>query len=260
MGVGAVVEPSDGRPPAGQEGHPASREGRAQGTEGEHAPTSNSELVEAEHDQRPEHVELLLDRQAPGVGEQRRGARLQEIVGPIDDEVPVGHVEDGGEGIASERGIGALGRAEPDDQRAEGHHDEQSGQQAPGTPGPEGTEGDPGVVAQLVEQQRRDQEPRQHEEGVHAKEPRRQPAHPGVEAQDAEDGQGPDAIEGWQVAQRLADRRGIRIDVADPRSMLVGASDLTHERAPWGPAPRSLRSTRAKSDPAQPRGFMETSC
>ena len=121
-------------------------------------------------------------------------------------------------------------------------------------------EGDPGVVAQLVEQQRRDQEPRQHEEGVHAKEPRRQPAHPGVEAQDAEDGQGPDAIEGWQVAQRLADRRGIRIDVADPRSMLVGASDLTHERAPWGPAPRSLRSTRAKSDPAQPRGFMETSC
>jgi len=74
-----------------QERHQQARRDRS----GDH-PDQQATMAEAGHagreGERPEQVELLLDRQRPEVAEQRRARELLEVGLVAEDQVPVGDV------------------------------------------------------------------------------------------------------------------------------------------------------------------------
>ncbi len=139
----------------------------------------------------PDEVVLLLYGQGPGVLERAHGGELGEVAVAGGDLLPVGDVEQGGQG-----GRAQLGRDEPGTahQCVDGQHDQQQQHGWQQTPGPASPEGQhvprwpfPG------QQQAGDQVPRQDEEDVHS-----QPAP--VEVAEVErhhqgDGDGADAVQ-----------------------------------------------------------------
>lgn len=119
-----------------------------------------------------QQVPLFLHRQAPDMAQRRRGAAEHGcVVGSVEHEVPVGHIEQRRPGVPRQRRQLRLGS----DQRREHDHrtDEQQHrwQQPPRPAGPEASQGDRARCGVLAEQQRADQEPRQREERRHTQEP-----------------------------------------------------------------------------------------
>ena len=131
---------------------------------------------EGDERQRPHEVELLLDRQAPQVPQQRRvGGVVRDVA---DDLAPVAEVGERPRQVAPH--AGALG-GRPDDERDDGdhgqHHAERR-QQPAGPAQPELAEVDaPGRLA-LLDQQRRDQEAGHDEEHLDADPAAAHPANP----------------------------------------------------------------------------------
>ena len=156
-GVGAVVEPVRAGAGVGQ-GH--RHDGRGHGAEGGHHPeAAPAPAAQGEKGhRRPDQVELLLDRQRPGVQQRRRRPEVHEVALVREDEAPVGHVAQGGEGVAPQRGervgLGEVGGVDHD----EPHEHEEGGQQAPGSPLVERPKRDSARALPLLHQQRRDQE------------------------------------------------------------------------------------------------------
>ena len=121
------------------------------------------------HHQRPEQVVLLLDGQRPRVLQRRRRRPVTEVIGVLGDEQPIGHPEQGGHGFVAQVGGGFCGEQFAGGHHGQHHHD-QRGQQPPGSSNPEAFQTDPAGAADLVQQQRGDQEPTEHEEHVDAEE------------------------------------------------------------------------------------------
>ena len=134
VGVGAVVDAGGavGVEPQGHQG--GGEHGQAERRRGAHlGPPGEGE--QAQHGQRPEQVELLLDRERPQVHQQlRRGGR--EVVGAGADLEPVRGERERAEHLpldADEQ----VALAEPGEQHGCRDADQQGGQQPPGAAGPE---------------------------------------------------------------------------------------------------------------------------
>ena len=143
--------------------------------------------------QRPQQVELLLDRQAPQVAQQRWVAGVVRHV--ADDLAPVAEVAERPRHVPSH--AAALLRR-PDGERHHRHHREDDGerrQQPPCAPQPEPPEVGAERRLVLVEQERRDQEPGDDEEHLDADPPAVHPREPGVVADHGDDRQGAQPVE-----------------------------------------------------------------
>ncbi len=153
-----------------------------------------------QHDERPDEVELLLDRQRPRVEERRRLGDRAEVRRVAADEVPVADVEDRGRGRRHDVDVAERGRPHRGDDPDHRNEEEQRGQQPPGPPPPEPDEGDRPVVPPLRQEQRRDQEPGEREERVDAVVAAGEPREV-VERDDPEDGDRPQPVEARLVAE-----------------------------------------------------------
>ena len=200
MGVGAEVEAVDvGR--IEEERHFEGGGDRAcDGDDEEHAQRT-PDLHDAEEHQWPDEIELLLDRERPGVDQRRRQPGHVEVVGAAQNEVPVGHVEEGGQCVTAQRRVGPGRDEDPVEDGDPDEHDEERRQQPPGSTGPEGAQFDGAPLAPLHDQQRGDEEPRQGEEAVEEEEPARRQVDAGVHAQDREHGHAPDPVERREIGQ-----------------------------------------------------------
>ena len=158
---------------------------------------------EQEHE-RPDQVELLLDRQGPGVLERRGRGELCEVRLVRENGVPVVHVEQGRDGVAPQarevdQAVGAGAAEEPVEDEVEREcrdDEEERGQEALGPPAPERRQADAARAHPLLEQETRDEEARQDEEEVDPQIAPRRPAELEVVGDDADDGQRPQAVEG----------------------------------------------------------------
>ena len=280
-GVGPVVGPVGVRTDGGQVPHEGRRRRRpdhAEPTEEEQSAAAAGPLAPAatgpgpapqhrQHHQRPNQVELLLDRQGPRVQERRGWAAGGEVPGVASDEVPVGHVEQGGGAVGG--GVGPHQGAVPQ----EGHHaqrcdqDEQCRQQTPGPAGPEPPEGDRPPVVPLEHQQGRDQVARQHEERVDPVEAPRDPREPVVVRHDRQHREGPEAVEpgglgkpGTTIASgrrrpRLGrDRRGVPGPGEGPTRRLVGDSGRRSRQGCGGHDRRRSRPAGTRRGRRTPSG------
>ena len=169
--------------------------------DGEHADTRAGASEHRGHtreQERPQQVELLLDRQRPRVLQWTLEARVREVAAGV-DEPPVRHIGDRRKEVTPER---CPFRERGDEPRHERHDEQQQGerrQQASSTSGPECPERDAAGPLHLADQQRRDQEPGEHEEHVHAQVSGPEPRHSDVEQHDQDDRDGAHAIEGYDV-------------------------------------------------------------
>ena len=251
--VGAVVDARRIAAGREQDRHEPRRGDREHERDDRRAPPSQHRDADA-HDERPQQVELLLDGQRPQVPQQRRPRERLEVRLVGEDLVPVVDVEERRDRVGPRRG--QVARAE-DRHREHGQRDdeERRGEQPPRPPRPERREVDAPRRLALGEQQRRDEEPAQDEEQVHAEEAARQPARPGVVQHDARDGDRADPVEGGDVRQPMT--------AADaPRQLLVGGAHRAAAvlRRPWAGASRSppeapgpTSSTRPAPPAACPR-------
>ena len=101
-GVRAVVEAVDRESGVIQREHEGGGGDRPQtggDRQGPHPPAPDHE----ERHQGPDQVELLFDGERPGVEERRWCRGLDEVALVRKDEVPVGYVEKGGQGITADR-------------------------------------------------------------------------------------------------------------------------------------------------------------
>ena len=165
----------------------------------EHAPPPPPQHEQQQ--QRPHQVELLLDRDRPGVQQRRLRAEVVEVALPRHDEAPVGRVSQRRERVApqrSPRGRGGHVGGPGDHRRQQDRH---RGQQPAGAATPEAEQADPPGPAELGQQQAGDQEPGQHEEDVDPEQPAGQPADPRVIAHDRQHGQRPDPVESGNVLE-----------------------------------------------------------
>ncbi len=215
VGVGPEVQPVGGGTGSVETGHPgrgqecpAHRHGEGH-IEAEMAVPS-TQPQDGDEEQRPHQVELLFDGQRPRVGEQRRCAAGGEVVGAGGDEMPIAEVAQHGQGILAVARVLPLWGHEV---HKEGHADqhEKQGRQEPADPsGVEGSEADALGPLPLPEQDQRDDQTREHEEGVLAEVPADVDARDtGVVGHDGQDGHAPDTVEGCDPA--TASRVGRRV-------------------------------------------------
>ena len=161
-----------------------------------------SEPPQAGHQQqRPEQVELLLDRERPQVLEQRRPLEAGEVRAVGQDLRPIPDV------CERREGVGAyprrLVRHEGDrHHQADGDHEERRRQQAARPPHPEPAQIDAAGRVELAQEQRRDQEPAEDQEQVDAEEAAGKPRHAAVVQQHAGHGERAQAVERRHVRQR----------------------------------------------------------
>ncbi len=155
--------------------------------------------------QRQHDVELLLDREAPEVLE-RRGRRLRgAVAGALRDEVPVDQFGERPGHVAAQvpelldlpDAGGAHEDHEPDRQPGRGQQPSEASGEEAAQVHPRGRRRRP-----LAQQQRGDQEAREREEHRHAEEATSSPGDVAVERHDGHDGQGSDAVERRDVAER----------------------------------------------------------
>ena len=154
---------------------------------------------EHEHDERPQEVELLLDRERPQVHEQLRRGR-GEVVGAGADLEPVRREGDGAEHLAPDADE-QVALAEPGEQHGCRDAHEERRQQPAGAAGPEAGQVDAVPVA------RRSRtssvvmrKPGDDEEDVDPEEAAGQPRRVEVEDEHGGDGQGAQAVEAGEAA------------------------------------------------------------
>ncbi len=158
---------------------------------GHQGPVTRQQAAEAEQQDAPQDVELVLHAQRPEVLDGARVPPGGEVVGLLADEAPVGVLAGGGHQVAGQ--VGAAQRVEQQSagDRGGDQHDGGGGQDPPGPAGGEVEQADaPG------EQEPGDQEAGDHEEDVDADVSAGQPRYRGVEAEDGEDG---DAAQAFDV-------------------------------------------------------------
>ncbi len=142
-GVGALVEAHHRRPALVLEPHVDRRSDGADhghGRRGPETPRRPQPPTEVEHDEddgRPHDVELLLDGERPHVLEHRGLGRGGEVVPSAHDEVPVGHVEQGGQRVEAEAGELPGARKDLHDQGHTHQHHQEGGQEAAGPTRPQ---------------------------------------------------------------------------------------------------------------------------
>ena len=105
------------------------------------------------------------------MAQRRRRAELREVALARDHQAPVLHVEERAEEVAAQSQRLVVGGDERAEQRDGDQHEEEGGQEPPGPPEPEAPERDAAGAFELPEQQRGDEESREHEEHVDADEP-----------------------------------------------------------------------------------------
>ena len=158
------------------------------------------ERIEGDEHQRPQEVELLLDRQAPQVAQQRRVAGVVRDV--ADDLAPVAEVAERPRQVAPQ--LSPRCSAEPtasattatDASTTASAGSSRRARRSQNRP----RSTRPGTLV-LVEQQRRDQEPGHDEEHLDADPPAVHPGEPGVVADHGDDRQGPQPVEAGLVAE-----------------------------------------------------------
>jgi hypothetical protein len=172
--------------------------------------------------QRPDDVELLLDRQRPVVLERRGTDTLDrvEVVDALMGEVHVGSECRGPERVDDHPA--RVDQAHPGQREEHGDDRDQGGrrQDAPGPAGPERAEGDrPGLLHLSVEESG-DQEARDDVEDVHADEAAGQERDSGVGSDDSQDC---DRSQPLDVSPKLPRHRpanrvsgAMKISTADP--------------------------------------------
>jgi hypothetical protein len=152
--------------------------------------------------ERPEDVELLLDRQRPQVVEGARRGELGEVRDVVEDQPPVVDVGDGAQELGSE-----IGRLVGPDDRDPGHHDdehhEQRRQQPPRPRQPERLQPD-AALRDLAEQDVGDQVAAQREEDAHTEQAAGRPTEVEVIGDHAEYGDRTQAVEARHVARLFA--------------------------------------------------------
>ena len=199
VGVGAVVDA--GGVAAGVEEDPGQGD-RAEGAgeDADQQPAAPEQLHPGGEDERPEEVELLLDRERPEVAEERGPLEALEVGLVGEDEVPVGEVGERGDRVAAQLVDPVRLDDRGDDHR---HRDEDADrrQQPPRPPHPEAPQPHVAAAAELAQQQRGDQVAADHEEDVDAEEAARQPADAGVVEEDGEDRQRPQRVDPGEVGE-----------------------------------------------------------
>ena len=174
-----------------------------------------------------------------------------------EDGMPVRDVEQRREGIAAQpreidlgSGGGASESTVQDDEEPDGAENEEEGrQQASGAAGPKGSELDGGGRGPLFEQQRGDQEPREHEEEVDPQIPPLCPAESQVVGEHAGNRKGSYSVEAREVAS--GDRQGhgrIAYGTASPSSAFGPARRVA------GPGARYLAHGHHRASRYTPRG------
>jgi hypothetical protein len=201
----------------GDAGHPDGRSWRPAdpATRGDHT----------DKEQREQEVELLLDRQRPGV--LQRARRRRPVGRRAERHLPVPPPRHRGDGVADDAGSAV-------EQHHGGDHDDgRCGQQSAPTPGPPPTQV-ACAVRRVVEQQQRDEETRQDEEALECQETA-EPRDAQVVAQHDRHEQATEAVETRHVA-------------GHPRSLRI-----VHAAGPARSPPRC--STPESDTVAGPAGF-----
>ena len=151
-------------------------------------------------DQRPDQIELLLDREAPRVVERRRRAEDRPVVAAREDRAPVREIADRRERVAADRRE-LVGFREPAPRTARPRRGRTRARGAGVGPGAPRTHAqcDAAPLMRFGQQQRRDQEARQHEERVDTEEAAGEV--PAVEQEYAGDRQAAEPVEGRLMGQ-----------------------------------------------------------
>ena len=160
-------------------------------------PTERPDQPEDGQDQHgPHQVELLLDGQGPGVGQRRHRPGGHEVVGGGGDLVPVGHVQEGGQGVAAVPGVGAGQCHVPHEGGHRHQHHQQGGEEPTGPPRPEAAQAHRAGPLELPDQEPGDEEPGEHVEHVDPEEAAGRPGHPEVERAHRQHRHAPEAVQG----------------------------------------------------------------
>ena len=153
--------------------------------------------------ERPQQIELLLDRQAPRVVERRRRREEREVVVVPEHVPPVRDVRERGERVDADPMQLARLRENRGVDPHEREHEEERGQEAAGPPSPERYEMHRPRGPGFDQQQRRDQVARENEEQVDAEVAARHAV--GVKEQHGDHGDPADTVEGAAMREpRLA--------------------------------------------------------
>ena len=163
------------------------------------------EASQRDEEDGPHEVELLFDRERPGVLQRRGREPLGEVGRVRGDERPVPDVGHRAHDLAGERREAPAGDRERRVGADERHEHHEPGQQPACASLVEPPERQAAVMLELHEQQRGDEEARQHEEHVDAEEPAAH-RHPAVVQHDRGDGERSHAVERRDVAQRRPSR------------------------------------------------------
>ncbi len=159
------------------------------------------------HHDRPDQVELLLDRQAPEVTE--RGEVVGGAVALAGVHlVPVRAVAERGDDVAAQLAERRPLEQRRPDREQEQHH-EQRREQTAGPPDPEVLHVDVVRLLLLGDQQQRDQVAGDDEEHLDAEEPALQPVAVGVVDHHRHHGEGPHPVE----ARQVRDAADVRLDL-----------------------------------------------
>jgi len=178
---------------AGQAEVEVEREGGADQDHGERGQQSRVSSVGPDQGERPEQVELLLDRERPGVVEVVPGG--ERVVRPVEE---TGRVADRGAGRCEDLPDPQVRASDQHDGGGDEHDHHQSGPETRDASSVERPKVDaPGL--QLAKQQRGDQVAGQAEEHRHADEAVDQRPRRSVLAQDQEDGHATEPVQRWEV-------------------------------------------------------------
>jgi hypothetical protein len=198
-GVGAVVGPARVHRRLEQVGHPQQRGDRACADDaGDRQVAALEQPQQAEQEDRPQQVELLLDRQRPQVLEHRWTLDEGEVRLLGEDQEPVRDVEEGRPDLPGQvRRILAV--EDQHDHRDRRQQRVEGRQQTPGPAEPEALQRDLRRPAVLLGEQQGDQVPADDEEHLDPEEPAVQPLHVGVVEEHGDDGHRAQAVEPGQV-------------------------------------------------------------
>ena len=185
------------------------RAGEDRGRERGHRESRTPETSDGQQQERPQQVELLLDRQRPEM-EHRRGIHGREVVGGADGEAYVRERQAGREAVIGDPPKIQRRHDEPRRQERRDEHEQGGRKDASGTACVERAKSDPSRVFSFVREQPRDQEPRQDEEDVHPDEAGLGSGDPDVAEEDEQDGDAAQTLEVRPVPGFGSPRRGHR--------------------------------------------------
>ena len=192
-----------------------------------------------DHHQRPQQIELLLDREAPQVA-QRGEVVGRRVAGARGDLIPVRDVEQSPDDVAAQLPERILFEERCPDAQEQQHHAERR-EEPPGAPDPELDQVHGSGALLLRDQQQRDQIPRDHEEHLDPEESALQPGAVGVVDHHRDDGERAHSVESGQIGD-LADLIGLSCGRAG-RVCGVDGHRFSHSRrrrvrgSPLSPSP-----------------------